>query len=288
MTTDKNDPPRSTAPLSEAQRAAAFGAHLSTPEHPSVMSGGRFPVPPKFIVWMIVAFLVLGLGGAVVEHYFGNIGVTPTTTTLFKLPPTPTTPSGSSLSASLSSFIGLKEIGSAQAAPFVLLDQAKREWSLTGARGKVVVLTFYNTNCNDICPVLGAEIKQAASLVAQHGTNVEFVIVNSDPNHYQFNATPLALLTPSLDLVPNVHFLTGPLPQLNAVWISYGLAVRVGVNPNQVTHNNIIYFIDPRGRLRAQAVPFGNEDQSGQFSLNAADIHRYAQGIAQTADSLVK
>lgn len=239
-------------------------------------------------MWMLATFVVLGLGGAVVEHYFGSIGVTTTTTTAYKLPPTPTAPSGVQLSSSLRAFMGLKEIGTAKAPGFTLRSQGNKKWGPNDAKGKVVVLTFESKICNDICPVLSAEIKQARSLLGANSSKVMFAIVNSDPNDVAQSPTPPALTVPGLLSTPNVLFLNGPLLQLNAVWISYGVSVKVGVQATQVAHNNIMYFIDPKGQLRAQAVPFGNESNLGVFSLGGADIDRFARGIAQTADSLIK
>lgn len=274
--------------LNEEQRAAAFASALAPSDRAAALDAHYSTVPPKFILWMVVAFLILGGGGVIVEHYFGNIGVAATTTTEFQLQTTPTIPRGTQLNSSLSAFMGLKQIGAAVAPAFTLRDQSGEQWSLNGAKGRVVVLTFYSKLCSDVCPVLGAEIKQAQILLKDQATRVEFVIVNSDPHHVTYSPTPRALSVPRLTTATSVHFLTGPLAQLNAVWSSYGLTVRVGVVANQVSHNNILYFIDARGHLRAQATPFGNEDRGGQFTLSAADIHHFAEGIARTASSLVK
>ena len=48
MTNSKAEPPGPSNELSEEQRAAALRA-------------GRTPVPPKFIMWAVVTFAVLGL-----------------------------------------------------------------------------------------------------------------------------------------------------------------------------------------------------------------------------------
>ena len=85
---------------------------------------------------------------------------------------------------------------------------------------------------------------------------------------------------------PSVHFLTGTLRQLDAIWAAYGVQVTEGRTPNQLAHNDILYFVDPQGRLRSEAVPFANENQRGGYLLPAADVTRFAQGIARTADSL--
>jgi len=136
--------------------------------------------------------------------------------------------------------------------------------------------------------VLGPEIRQAEGLLGARATSVEFVVVNTDPNHFAYQSHPPALVSTGLQGFANVQFLTGPLSQLNAVWINYGVSVRVGSVATQVAHNNVMYFISPRGAIRFLAVPFGNENHSGVFSLDATNLHRFAEGIATTAVSLAK
>ena len=45
-------------------------------------------------------------------------------------------------------------------------------------------------------------------------------------------------------------------------------------------------FIDPRGDLRYRATPFADESTTGTFSLPAASIARWGQGIATYAEQL--
>ena len=113
-----------------------------------------------------------------------------------------------------------------------------------------------------------------------------FVVVNTDPDNTSVVSTPAALAVNGLEDDHSVHFLTGSLRQLNSVWINYGVTVTVGSLPQQMTHNNVLYFVDPRGRLRSEAIPFANENGRGVYVLPQADITRFAQGIAQTAGSL--
>ena len=148
------------------------------------------------------------------------------------------------------------------------------------------MVTFFNTGCNDICPVLGAELGQARNLLGPVGPDVEFVVVNTDPTHTAVTANPQALSITGLASDPSAHFLTGTLRQLDAVWAAYGVQVTVNQPSARLAHNDILYFVDPQGRLRSEAVPFANENQRGGYLLPAADVARFAQGIARTADSL--
>lgn len=293
MTGDAASTPAApTAPLTAEQRSAAFSGGR-TVDRTAALQAGRTPVPRRVVAWIAVGFVVIGLGGVVIEHYFGNVGVptTATTTTISPTaataaPPTPSAPAVPEFGAPLASFIGLKPLGTSDAPDVQLTGQSGAPWSLHGQAGKVVVLTFYSTGCTDICPVLGQELRQAAALLGTKATGVEFVIVNTDPHLTALSTAPPAITVPGLDAVPGARFLTGPLPRLNAIWIDYGVAVTIGGSPPRQAHNDILYFVDPEGRLRSSALPFANEDGRGAYTLPASEITRFAQGIAQTAASL--
>jgi cytochrome oxidase Cu insertion factor (SCO1/SenC/PrrC family) len=252
----------------------------------AALRAGRTPISPKFILWAIVAFAVLGLGGEALQHFDGNLGL-PTTATIPITSTTTTVPGAAQANLPMTEFLGLRDIGTAAAPRFTLKDQAGREWSLSSAKGKVVVLAFY-ANCNDICPVLGAEIKEAHTLLGENASRVDFVIINTNPNDLRFSSSPPALRVPGLLNVANVKFVTGPLSTMNSVWTRYGITIRVGAQLTNETHNNLVYFIDPAGQLRAQVDPFAQENSFGVVSLNAAETHRFALGISNEADSLLK
>ncbi len=274
MTNSNAEPPGPSKELSEEKRAAALRA-------------GRTPVPPKFIMWAVVTFAVLGLGGVVVDHYFGSIAPTPTTvptnrattTTLAEPPTSALTPA---------QYIGLKLIDNTKEFPFTLYDQSGGRWNLASTKGKVVVLTFYNSICNDICPVLGAEIQLASHELGAEGSTVHFVIVNTDPNATKISSSSPALTVPGLGNDPSVTLLSGSVDTLNHVWSAYGVRVAVGAKASEVSHNNALYFIGPNGNLSAYATPFGTESKTGLYSLNASSLRTYARAIAETADSLVQ
>ena len=83
------------------------------------------------------------------------------------------------------------------------------------------------------------------------------------------------------------YFLTGTLPQLNPVWKAYGVSIEVQKSTQIVSHNNVIYFIDPKGRLRLRATPFANENSTGMFSLPLSTETRFPSGIASSVKSLL-
>jgi cytochrome oxidase Cu insertion factor (SCO1/SenC/PrrC family) len=253
------------------------------------------PVPRKFIVWIVAGFAVLGLGGVLVEKLVGNAGVsavvnTPSSTlagTSFAAPPTPVAPSAPPVGASAVAFIGLTPLAGQPAPPLSLQRADGTPWTLALAAGKVTVVAFLNAECNDICPVLAKEITQADQLLGPRISSVDFVVVNSDPLETSLTPPPPALTQTGLSSLANVTFLNGALPALNRVWSGYGVTVAVDRTTRVVTHSDVMDFIDPTGRLKSSATPFANEDRLGIFSLAPDSIQKFAQGIAQTAESLL-
>ncbi|MBW4030225.1 MAG: SCO family protein [Acidobacteria bacterium] len=279
---------RGDSALSDDQRRAVFRQELSlTSETGAGRIIGR--VPKKFTRGLVAAMLVLGVGGELVDHYFANVGLPTSSPTTFTTPTTiplvGTTTVPNAITAS-QAFIRLRFIGSARVPHFALTDQRGATITPT-ARGKVTLITFYNKNCNDICPVLGAELRATLADLGAKARNVEVDIVNTDPFSYGVSRRPLALTATGLG-GSNVHFLTGSVSALDAVWTSFGIQVKVGATANEVAHNAALYFVDPTSQLTALATPFAHESATGVFSLNGALIQKFAQGIERETVSLMQ
>ena len=90
-----------------------------------------------------------------------------------------------------------------------------------------MVLTFFNAPCNDICPVLAAEIEQADADLGAAAADVEFVTVNTDPAALAQSAEAPAVSGTGLGALPNWHMVTGPLASLNPIWKAYGVSISV-------------------------------------------------------------
>lgn len=290
MTTESRETSDDGSALSDEQRAAIFAAANVADARSVALRTKQVRVPRKFIIWSIVAVLVLGLGGQVAQHFFQTYGKAPPTTVpaspVIKGAPPSTLHTPTLISLQL--FMGLKDIGTAVAPTFSLLNQSGHRWSLRSARGKVVVLAFYNSICNDICPVLGAEIRMASAELGADASKVVFVIVNTDPRHTHISLASPAIRVPGLAHVSSLELLSGQVSTLNSVWTSYGIRVLVGAKRTEVSHNNVLYFVSPLGNLAAYASPFGTENKAGLYSLGASSLNLYAKAIAETADSLVR
>lgn len=272
----RDEPPGQS--LSDEDRARAFNESLVN---------SRAAIPPSFLKWALAAVIVLGGGGTVLERVMGG-GTSATTTTTSPVPRQSAPVSQAPLHASLNALLGLKPLGSTPAPPISLTAQNGSSWNLAAQRGHVVILTFYDATCADVCPVLGGELRRALADLGSRASSVRVAIVNTDPQSTFASPSVAALAVPGLARSPEVTFLTGSLNQLNSVWTNYGVAVSVGAQAGQVAHNNVLYFIDTQSRLRSLALPFANESHTGHYSLGVADQVRFARGIANVAGSLIR
>ena len=186
--------------------------------------------------------------------------------------------------------LGTKMTKVIPAVDFSLTDQKGAAYRLSAAKGKVVVLSFIYTHCDDICPFVALKIKDARDLLGPLAEKVEFVAVTTDPER----DTPEVNAAYSRDagLYDSWHFVTGSVVDVKKVWTDFGIGVHKvadsvpakgegsdkgmadmnddaskGLSQPDITHGKSIgdkfgggyevthtapfWFIDPRGNLRA-------------------------------------
>lgn len=265
------------------------------------LKAGPTKVPRAFIVVAVACVALLGLGGAALDRAFPGTASEPVAadvvTSVGNYPPpfSIATAGGADhwsvtvapqLAASQSSLMGLQKLTIMAAPDFSLADEQGRPTSLAGLRGRVVVLTFFDSACDDICPVMEAELSRAYADLGADTARVSFLTINTDPLGLSVAAAGPAEKG-SLRAVPTWQFLTGSLSRLDSVWRSYGVAVEVQASTRTVSHNEVMYFIDTLGRARDRATPFANETRSGVYTLAVPTEARWAAGIADEARSLL-
>jgi cytochrome oxidase Cu insertion factor (SCO1/SenC/PrrC family) len=274
-------PDTPAAPLTTEARQAAFAA--GTPH-----------MSRRVIAWGIAVLLVLGVGGALADHLVtsstpppANADHAPTGHSGSVVPNhRATTTTASQLHAPLTAFMGLNTLKDATAANFTLTDAATgKAVSLGGLAGHVVVLTFANAPCNDICTVLSQELAKADAMLGTTSVPVTFVTVNTDPLATAPGDAAVLSRSP-LGHLQNFTFLTGSIKALNAVWVSYGISITADRSTGVVTHNELMYFIGPTGKIAWAATPVANETSARTYSLPASEINRFARGIAYYARKL--
>jgi cytochrome oxidase Cu insertion factor (SCO1/SenC/PrrC family) len=268
MSTDAQSTDASATPvLPVVDRAAAFQA-------------GAAKVPRKFLYFALAAIAVLGLGGSALEHALSAAGLNP----VAKPVPKTHTPA---IKSGLPAFMGLIKLPPSQAPGFSLTTASGRALALSAEHGKVVVLTFFDARCADICPIVASEIARADADLGSASTHVVFLTINTNPLHTGVSPTSPAGVRTGLWHLANWHMLGGSLAALDAVWRNYGVTINVSRTTGAIAHNDIVYFIDPRGMIRLRATPFANESAAGAFSLGRASILRWGDGVATYARSLL-
>lgn len=238
------------------------------------------------MVIAVAVAAVLALGGSLAERLFSDAGINPTSTD-GRSTTTPTTAGPAALTAPLAAFLGITTLSPVPAPAIALVDETGAPVSLRAEHGKVVVVTFFNADCSDACPVLAGDIARADADLGANRSRVEFLTVNTDPSFTATTPPPAAVTRTGLGALGNWHFLTGSLAALDSVWRSYGVTINVSAAQGIVAHNNVMYFIDPSGTLRIRATPVADETTTGSFSLPASSIRRSGAGMAAFSAGLL-
>jgi protein SCO1/2 len=144
-----------------------------------------------------------------------------------------------------------------RAAPAIELAGSNgKAFRLADYRGKVVVLEFGFTHCENVCPVSLAALAQARAQLGAAGAEVQVVFVSVDPER----DNPQRLRGYLAQFDPGFIGVTGTPAQVAGVLRNYGINA-VKRLPDQdgdyaINHSSYLYFIDRQGRQRAM-MPFG-------------------------------
>lgn len=138
------------------------------------------------------------------------------------------------------------------AAPdFQLADQNGERFALSDFRGKVVVLTFLDSQCQDICPLTAVQLRQTHQALGDAADGVVFLGVNVNVNANRLEDVTAATQQWHLDEIAAWHFLTGNPAELETVWQSYGIEVMPPTDESaDLSHSPGVYLIDQAGEQR--------------------------------------
>jgi cytochrome oxidase Cu insertion factor (SCO1/SenC/PrrC family) len=133
-----------------------------------------------------------------------------------------------------------------QVAPdFTLTDQFGQPVSLSSYRGKVVILAFNDSECSSVCPLTTAALVDAKTMLGAAASQVQLLGVNANPKDTSIE--DVLSYSQLHGMLYQWRYLTGSLPQLQAVWKDY--SVGVTVNQNQIDHEPAVFVINQQGRL---------------------------------------
>ena len=128
-----------------------------------------------------------------------------------------------------------------------LLDQHGQPFQLSRQRGKVVLVYFGFVNCPEECPLTMAHFKQALEILGESASEVQVVMVSTDP----VRDTPQALGAFLANFNPSFLGLPGSPEQLAKIWKDYEVEVFDGGE----THSSYTYVIDRHGYVVENFVP---------------------------------
>jgi cytochrome oxidase Cu insertion factor (SCO1/SenC/PrrC family) len=154
-------------------------------------------------------------------------------------------------------------LGSQPAPDITLVNQFGQPMSLSQFRGKVVMLSFEDSECTTVCPLTTASMLEAKQMLGAAGSQVQLLGVDANPT-----ATSVAdVLAYSRvhGMVNQWDFLTGSPAQLRAVWNEYHIAVQI--EQGQIDHTPALFVIDQHGReqkLYLTQMAYSSVGQSAQ------------------------
>jgi cytochrome oxidase Cu insertion factor (SCO1/SenC/PrrC family) len=135
-----------------------------------------------------------------------------------------------------------------------LVDQTGRRFSLASLRGRTVAITFFDSYCNQACPLEGRALAAAESALpaAERPT---LVVVSVNPRD-TIASTRAAVRTWGLTKLAPWHWLRGTHRLLARVWAAYRIFVAPPAH-GDITHTEALYLLDRRGDERsAYLYPF--------------------------------
>ncbi len=137
-------------------------------------------------------------------------------------------------------------LGSPAAPDFRLTNQFGQSMSLSQFRGKVVLLSFEDSQCTTVCPLTTQSMLQAKQLLGAAGEKVQLLGVDANPD--AIGVGDVLAYSRAHGMVNQWDFLTGSLPQLKAAWGDYHVAVQI--EQGQIDHTPALFVIDQQGRER--------------------------------------
>jgi cytochrome oxidase Cu insertion factor (SCO1/SenC/PrrC family) len=164
-------------------------------------------------------------------------------------------------------------VGNAPAPDFRLTNQFGQPVSLSQFRGKVVLLSFEDAECTDVCPLTSESELLAKEYLGKAGESVQLLGVDANPMANK--VSDVMGYTRAHGMVNQWDMLTGTDAQLKAVWKAYHIADIV--SDGDVDHTPALYVISQQGRLEKLYITQMAYDSVGQS----------AQVIAQEVSSLL-
>jgi cytochrome oxidase Cu insertion factor (SCO1/SenC/PrrC family) len=137
-------------------------------------------------------------------------------------------------------------LGGKPAPDVKLVNQFGQQMSLSQFRGRVVMLSFEDSECTTVCPLTTQSMVLAKELLGKAGTSVQLLGVDANPD--AIKVADVMDYSRVHGMINQWDFLTGSLTQLRSVWKAYNIDVQI--ESGQIDHTPALYLIDQQGKLQ--------------------------------------
>jgi cytochrome oxidase Cu insertion factor (SCO1/SenC/PrrC family) len=137
-------------------------------------------------------------------------------------------------------------LGGKPAPDVTLVNQFGQPMSLSQFRGRVVMLSFEDSECTTVCPLTTQSMVLAKEMLGKAGSSVQLLGVDANPD--AIKVSDVMDYSRVHGMINQWDFLTGSLAQLKSAWKAYDVAVQI--ESGQIDHTPALYVIDQQGRLQ--------------------------------------
>lgn len=156
---------------------------------------------------------------------------------------------------------------------FTLTNQFGKQMSLKQFRGKVVVLSFVDSQCTTICPLTTQDMVNAVQMLGPKAAK-DIAMVGIDANPQAISVSDVMQYSKEHHMTNDWNFLTGSLSQLKQTWKNYNVESQI-VN-GLIDHTPALYVIDPQGKEQVlYMTPSTYSSVAAETSILAKDIEKY-------------
>ena len=133
-----------------------------------------------------------------------------------------------------------------------VVDQRGRAFTLQALRGAPTVVTFISAHCTDACPLINAQIAQAAR--ASLPSNTHYASITLDPE--RDTRADMQRLARTFGANPSQwSFVSGGAAAIYQLMKRFGIVAVRGRDGYARAHTTFVYVLDRRGRLAATIMP---------------------------------
>jgi protein SCO1/2 len=138
-----------------------------------------------------------------------------------------------------------------------LVDQRGTPFSFESLRGSQIVLTFVSAHCTDACPIIEAQIQQAAATLGNSPRSLRFLTVTLDPER----DTPLDMRRIATTFGANPArwiVASGSARDVHTLMKRFDVRTERDVHGYATAHTTYVYILDARLNLKRTLLISGN------------------------------